>query len=283
MSTPNLGLIHVAASQSNKEVPVNAMCDGLDGAIASSLAIDLTANVTPSHATVAPVFVLILSGAQAAQRTLTLPAFKHQYFVINNCTGGFDAKIKCGAGSFVTIPNAEMALIYCDGVNTYATMGNPTVDLTPPAGPTFVYYDITPGRVDSSSLVSGGSGWSVSDTFTIDGGNADAVGVVDTVSGGAVVTYHLSAQGSGYKTTAAAATTTGGGGTGLTIDIVSSGADGSEVAFDLAGTPNPPESLQLFMNGVEQEPDVAYSLSGATATFNVAPPAGAKLWAHYTL
>lgn len=57
------------------------------------------------------------------------------------------------------------------------------------------------GPISSSSLNSGGSGWAINDTFTVDGITSSATGVVDTVDGGgAILTYHLDALGNSYKT-----------------------------------------------------------------------------------
>jgi hypothetical protein len=74
--------------------------------------------------------------------------------------------------------------------------------------------------IASSSLNTGGTGWTVGNTFTVNTGNGDATGIVNTVSGSAVATYTITNTGSGYVTGTGVATThTSGTGTGLTIDI----------------------------------------------------------------
>lgn len=89
------------------------------------------------------------------------------------------------------------------------------------------------GRITASVLADGGALYAPGDTFTVDTGIGNAAGVVDTVDGGgAVLTYHLTAQGTAYTVSSANATTaTTGIGTGLTIDITGiqtvSGGDGS--------------------------------------------------------
>src|ERR1017187_2597955 len=57
----------------------------------------------------------------------------------------------------------------------------------------------------------------------------------------------------------------------------------SNVTFNLAHTPLPAASLQLFLNGAYQVQGggMDYTISGATITFAVAPPTGQKLRAHY--
>ena len=46
--------------------------------------------------------------------------------------------------------------------------------------------------------------------------------------------------------------------------------DGANATFTLAGTPNPPASLNLTRNGLIQKPGVDYTLSGSTITFTLA-------------
>jgi len=45
--------------------------------------------------------------------------------------------------------------------------------------------------------------------------------------------------------------------------------DGANATFTLAGTPNPPASLNLTCNGLIQKPGVDYTLSGSTITFTL--------------
>jgi hypothetical protein len=86
-------------------------------------------------------------------------------------------------------------------------------------------------NIRASSLNAGGTGYAIGDAFSVDGVNADAAGVVDTVSGpGAVLTYHLTAQGSAYVTTTGNTTTaTGGTGTGLTLNTTAGAGSGLTV------------------------------------------------------
>jgi len=121
MSTPNLAISHIAASQDQKEVTANAGLDALDGAVAGLAEIDVTNNATPASSVVTPVMSLKLTGAQGAGKTLTLPSKKHLYFVVNACTGGFDTTIKCSvSGATVTSANGNKKLIYADGTDVVA-------------------------------------------------------------------------------------------------------------------------------------------------------------------
>lgn len=88
------------------------------------------------------------------------------------------------------------------------------------------------GRITASNVTAGNAGmlYAPGDTFTVNTGDVDAAGVVDTVGvGGDVLTFHLSAQGTLYSVAGGNATTaTSGAGTGLQIDItaIQSVADG---------------------------------------------------------
>lgn len=97
-----------------------------------------------------------------------------------------------------------------------------------------IYFSQTPqpsfgwvGRQDltaisTTTLGSGGSGWAVGDQFTIaQAGASNGIGQVDTVTGGAVTTFHIIQQGTGYSVasglvcTAVSPST----GIGLTINV----------------------------------------------------------------
>jgi hypothetical protein len=93
--------------------------------------------------------------------------------------------------------------------------------------------------VDGAPLVAilvfdGGSGYAVSDTGTIDGGDSGATYEVLTVDmSGAVLTISLTAGGVGYPTASVVTTATGGGqpgvGTGLTLDTTSAETAGGMI------------------------------------------------------
>lgn len=85
------------------------------------------------------------------------------------------------------------------------------------------------GPVATTTLASGGAGYVIGDTGTIDTQAPDggAAYVIDTVAAitGAVLTYHLTDPGTGYTTTQNPVTTTSGGsqpgvGTGFTVNVV---------------------------------------------------------------
>lgn len=79
----------------------------------------------------------------------------------------------------------------------------------------------------TSVLNSGGTGYVAGDTFTVDAGNMDATGIVDTVAAGVVTAYHITSVGENYVVTPGVPTSQSGvqpgSGVGLTIDITSLG------------------------------------------------------------
>lgn len=90
----------------------------------------------------------------------------------------------------------------------------------------YLHGPVNLGPIATSSLTSGAGGalYAANDTGTISTGNGDATYIVNTVDGGgAVLTYTITAPGTGYSVGTANATSTGGGqpgvGTGFEIDI----------------------------------------------------------------
>jgi len=128
---------------------------------------------------------------------------------LGNWVGGCTALSWCDAfGAKVDI-SFESCNFGVDGlVNIFNLLGN--------GG----HFD-TVGSILTSSINGGGADFAVNDTFTVDGGDGLAAGVVDSVDGGgAILTYHLTATGSGYSVGATTLTATSGIGTGAGLDIL---------------------------------------------------------------
>ncbi len=115
------------------------------------------------------------------------------------------------------------------GVTTGAGDGAFTVDIT---ATTANGIQAANGVILTSVKNAAGSGYAPGDTGTIAGGNNDATYVIDTVSAGAVATYHLTSKGTGgYSTATGVATAaTTGSGIGFTVDITASVSNGSPAA-----------------------------------------------------
>jgi hypothetical protein len=87
------------------------------------------------------------------------------------------------------------------------------------------------GPIIGTTLGSGGSGYAVGNTFTVNRGAATAglaVGVVNSVNSGAVTAFTIVATGDSYSTStsAVATTATSGSGSGLTLNITQVGSYG---------------------------------------------------------
>ena len=78
--------------------------------------------------------VLVVSGANNAQRDLIPPVVKKLYTVVNNTTGGYAIRVIGVSGTGVIVPNGATCLVYCDGTNFVSglsgTSGNFTVNGT---------------------------------------------------------------------------------------------------------------------------------------------------------
>jgi hypothetical protein len=127
-TTPNLLIQHIAASQNQKEVTANTAFDLLDEAMNSQVSKALSGTTfTLPQADALQNFFFIFTGALTANNTITLPANKKVYAVVNNTTGGFSLIFKAGTGAAtVTVSDVGVPhLIYCDGANTVYQIGRP--------------------------------------------------------------------------------------------------------------------------------------------------------------
>ena len=113
MSTPNLAIPHIAASQNQKEVTANDAFDRLDEAITGRLTVDLaagdvtlTASQYRRHVTFAAINVV--SG-----RELVLPAIR-RVMVVDNTAGAAALVVRQGATT-VTLPAGASQLLHSTG------------------------------------------------------------------------------------------------------------------------------------------------------------------------
>jgi hypothetical protein len=122
MATTGLQLPHISPSQSGKMNSINAIADGLDGALTQQATLDVSggSDVTPSPSTVLPFMCLRLIGILTGNINLILPSSSHLYLIIDAATGAFTVTVKCGAGSTVTLNPGDIRLVFCDGLNVIA-------------------------------------------------------------------------------------------------------------------------------------------------------------------
>jgi hypothetical protein len=99
------------ANQASPEVTVNQMVDGYATKSVAG-AIDVT--LTDYESTWA---VLELTGAITASINVIVPTTKNQIAVYNNTSGAFTVTVKTTAGTGITVPQGQTALLQCDGTN----------------------------------------------------------------------------------------------------------------------------------------------------------------------
>ncbi len=119
--------------------------------------------------------------------------------------------------------------------------------------------------VINSGLNFGGTGYAAGDTFTIDAGDMNATGIVDTVAVGVVTAYHITSVGSNYALNTGTPTSQSGAqpgaGTGLLIDV--NGLGGGYAFGDTGTIQGGTTSADYIVLGVDGSGNVtAYSLTG---------------------
>lgn len=138
MSTPNLAIVHIVASQTQKEVTANAAFDELDTSMTGQQTINCAggSNVTVTNPTTpgAPLynFDLLLTGALTGNIELILPAAKKAYAITNNTTGTNPSLslpwvvtviTSAGGSTGVSVPQGQSELVYSDGTNVISVAG----------------------------------------------------------------------------------------------------------------------------------------------------------------
>jgi len=165
MSTPNLGLAHIAASQNQKEVTANADLDGLDLALTNPTTINLTdAPYVMTAAIANGNMAFTFTGALTANRLITLPS-KKVYVVWNETTGGqtltFGTTLVGRTAQVAPLSSpAYYTVLYCDGTNVDVVSDRPfDISLYAPGVPTagqtllrfnFTRYVLFPNGLTSS-------------------------------------------------------------------------------------------------------------------------------------
>jgi hypothetical protein len=125
MASPNLGIIHVASAQNQKEITVNSAVDDLDLALTN-----VVVEAMPDAHFAVPIadalenMVFRFVGVLTANRTVQLPANRKLYIVQNQTTGSPTSTLSFGTpssptGRIANVPaeSQEYYVLYCDGVN----------------------------------------------------------------------------------------------------------------------------------------------------------------------
>lgn len=105
MSTPNLAIPHVAASQNQKEVTINAAFDALDHATNREVQITYAdADITLTSDQARRNAVIRCVGSMTARRRLTLPAGRRVLCVENRTSGGHSIEVGYASGQRAWVP-----------------------------------------------------------------------------------------------------------------------------------------------------------------------------------
>lgn len=117
MSTTNLLVTEIAASQSQKEVTANNAFQAFDKAIAGKLSQAITtADVTLSDAD-ARNAIIELTGTLTGNRNLIVPTRTKLYAIYNGTSGAYTVTVKTSAGTGVVVSQGTREFVYCDGTN----------------------------------------------------------------------------------------------------------------------------------------------------------------------
>jgi len=122
MSTPNLAITHILASQLSKDATANTAFDEFDGTLTDMLTVTMAdSNQTVATSDALYHIVFKCTGALTAGRNLVVPTNKKLYVVLNATTGGFAITVKTPSGTGIAVlATASYVVLYCDGTNVVA-------------------------------------------------------------------------------------------------------------------------------------------------------------------
>ena len=99
--------------------------------------------------------VLVVGGANNAQRDLIPPLVEKLYTVVNNTVGGFAIRVIGATGTGVVIPNGTACLVYCDGTNFLPGLSGTSGSFTVNGAVTATGNITTSGNVTATGNVTG--------------------------------------------------------------------------------------------------------------------------------
>ncbi len=120
MTSPNLEVPHLSASQNQKHVTVNEAIDFLDRAMTDVLDVDVASgDVTLTDDQALRHGFFTISGAPGVARLVTAPTNQKSYFLRNDTTGGFTITFKAAGSSdpVIELPAGDWRLVYIDGTD----------------------------------------------------------------------------------------------------------------------------------------------------------------------
>jgi len=122
MSTPNLQITELTATQNNKYATLNDAFENFDGAITALLTVamaDANYILTGGEGGEALAHLAVrFTGTLTADRDITIPNNQKVYLIQNNTTGGFSLNVKTAAGAGVLVSNDDsFNCVYSDGTD----------------------------------------------------------------------------------------------------------------------------------------------------------------------
>lgn len=121
-TTPNLGLPHIYANQSQKEVTANQFADGLDTAIAGSIIVDITHQTEyPLTMLEARHAILIFTGLLTAPATIIIPTetANKKFIIAHHAAGNFQLCLQNPNTQSIGIQPGDHCWIFSDGQQLY--------------------------------------------------------------------------------------------------------------------------------------------------------------------
>lgn len=114
-TTANLGITHIAASQTGKEITANEAFARIDAAITETLVVSVSAgNATPTLAALQQASRALISGASVTGRTVTLPTMKRALVLAAAASNAEPVGVVRGATTLTLAPGATR-FVYVDG------------------------------------------------------------------------------------------------------------------------------------------------------------------------
>ena len=130
MATPQLGIVHVAAAQNQKEVTMNDGMDKFDNSDNAVVSIaNSDADMTLTQAQLASAGCIKITGALTADRHINLPALSRSVIFQNATSGGHAIIIQVTGAPGTTLSllaTAGLVEIFSDGTNIVGLTGGST-------------------------------------------------------------------------------------------------------------------------------------------------------------
>jgi len=131
MTTPNLAIPHLAASQNQKEATINDAFDRLDDAVNAVTAVAVTGTLTLTAEQLSGGGVVRLTGTPGSAFTVNLPATSRLFAVQNLTDAAATVQVTGGAGDSVEVAAGAASILLSDGADIALAAGG----ATGPAGP----------------------------------------------------------------------------------------------------------------------------------------------------